>query len=256
MVHLFCRCSLGDVTNDDSCYEKAIEVSNNKFNVDSLGVYEVSVKATDKSGNTTLIIKNITSKQDDVSPVIEIDEISNVVVGEVLKLDYKVTDNVTDSANIKTSFLLQRGDVTRSIDGNEFTINTEGDYKLIINSYDELGNMGTKELLFTATKEREDRNLSVKNVSPINEVTEEKFIDAPKDYVYINDNTYYMLSDKYCILFVNDGNGYYVTFNKKDNLNVMFTMPQPIIVHFRSGQANGYYEPIAKIPYLVISIDS
>jgi len=26
----FCRCSLGDVTNYDACYEKALEVSNDK----------------------------------------------------------------------------------------------------------------------------------------------------------------------------------------------------------------------------------
>lgn len=26
----FCRCSLGDVTNNDACYEKALEVSNDK----------------------------------------------------------------------------------------------------------------------------------------------------------------------------------------------------------------------------------
>lgn len=30
LINLFSRCSLGDITNDDSCYEKALEVSNNK----------------------------------------------------------------------------------------------------------------------------------------------------------------------------------------------------------------------------------
>ncbi len=232
---------------------EAIEVSDNKF-VAQLGEYEVSVTATDKAGNQTLIIKNILAKIDDVSPIITVEEISDVAVGDTLKLNYKVSDNVSDVTNIKTDILLVRGEVSRSISGDIININTEGDYKIIISSYDEVGNVATKEVLFSAIKEREDRNLNSLATPPSNVVTEDKFINAPKDFVYESNNIYYMLSDKYCAMFVNDGNGYYVTFNKKDTFDIMFTMPQPIIVHFRSGQANGFYETVEITEYGILAI--
>lgn len=30
ILEIMCRCSLGDVTNDDACFEKALEVSNDR----------------------------------------------------------------------------------------------------------------------------------------------------------------------------------------------------------------------------------
>ncbi len=229
-----------------------IEIENNKFIVED-AQYEIYVTAVDEAGNSTLVIKNLASKIDDVAPIIEVADLGEVNVGDVIELDINVTDNVSGIDGITTSYVLTRGEIIRDMDDNYFSITTEGDYKLEITCEDEAGNKAYKEISFTAEKKREDRNLSTKAVGPANVVTEEKFINAPKDSVFKEKNNYYMESEDYYVVFVKSDNRYYVTFNEKNSMNEMFIMPEPIIVYFRTGQSTALYDSIEITRYGILA---
>ena len=71
-------------------------------------------------------------------------------------------------------------------------------------------------------------------VSPENKVTLDSFVDADSTNLITNGKNYIMKSLKYNIVFVRGDGGYYVDFVYPTNNEVMFTMPAPIVLYFKS----------------------
>ena len=220
-----------------------ITLNNNKFLVEA-GFYEITVKATDDAGNVTIMTKNLYSKVDDVEPLIEIGELSGILVGQEVSLDYSLSDNISNEENIELEIILSRGDKVREVT-ETFNVVAEGDYELTLTATDETGNFSIKTISFTVEKGREDRVLSVRPDTPANEVTLDAFVDADPTLLSTSGRNYVMKSDKYNIKFVYSNGSYYVDFVDSSLDKRMFTMPQPIIMYFKgSKQFTALYSSI------------
>ena len=153
-----------------------VNVADNKFIAEE-GNYEIVVKATDNAGNVTIMTKNLLCKADDLEPTIEVSELSGVLVGDEVTLDYLLSDNVSSEEEIDLEIILSRGDKVREV-AKTFKVIAEGEYELTLKAKDKVGNIATKKISFTVEKGREDRVLSNRAISPTNEVTLDAFIDA------------------------------------------------------------------------------
>ena len=211
-----------------------VNLNDNKFIAEE-GNYEIVVKATDNAGNVTIMTKNLLCTIDDVKPTIEISELSSVLVGDEVTLDYSLSDNVSNEEEIEAEFILSRGGKVREV-SKTFKVIAEGEYELTLNAKDEAGNIGTKKISFTVEKGREDRVLSNRAVSPTNELTLDAFIDADQSLLLHYENNYTMKSDKYDVQFVYSNGGYYVNFVDSTLNKTMFTMPQPIVMYFKGSK--------------------
>ena len=210
-----------------------VELNDNKFIIGE-GLYDVVVKATDKAGNSTIMTKQIVGKKDDVLPLIEVSEIKGVSVGDEVVLDYLITDNVTESSKLVPEILLERNEKVRPITSDSFKVIDDGEYKLTLIVTDEAGNTATKVVRFNVNYEREDRNMNKKLIAPENTVNEDSFINADTQNLVVDGKNYIMKSEKYDVVFVYSENGYYVNFVDGNKNKVMFKMPEPIAIYFKS----------------------
>ena len=212
---------------------EVITIVDNKFIAED-ALYEVIVTAIDEAGNKTIVVQNLKGKADDVAPVIEIGELSGISVGDEVVLDYVITDNVTDSSALVPEITLERNDKVRHISGKNFDVIDDGEYKLTLTVTDEAGNLAVKVVRFNVNYKREDRNMDTTPISPKNQVTLDAFIDADDSKLVTDGKNYVMKSLKYNIVFVRSESGYYVDFVYPTNNEVMFTMPAPIVLYFKS----------------------
>ena len=130
--------------------DEEIELHDNKFVVVA-GECEIFVTATDTSGNSTTITHKILGKSDDLAPVIELNELSGIKVGDEVELDYVITDNLTDELRLIPEIILERNEKVRHITGKKFDVIEDGEYKLTLTVTDEAGNTATKVVRFNVT---------------------------------------------------------------------------------------------------------
>ena len=233
--------------------DEEIELHDNKFVVVA-GECEIFVTATDTSGNSTTITHKILGKADDLAPVIEISDLSGIAVGDEVTLDYTITDNVTSSDILIPEITLERNEKVRHISGKSFDVIDDGEYKLTLTVTDEAGNTATKVVRFNVNYVRENRNMDTTPVSPENKVTLDSFVDVDENKLVADGKNYIMKSEKYNIVFVRSDSGYYVDFVYSTNNEVMFTMPAPIVLYFKSvKQLTGLYSSIEFTRYGVLA---
>lgn len=142
----------GDITD-------RIEVIHNTVNVNTLGVYKVTYKVTDKQGLTTVKTISVTVRSNEKPVIIGADNIE-IKVGTVFDIEAGVEAIDNEEGNITSKL---------SVNG-VLDYNTPGEYKITYSVTDNDGNMTTVIRKITV-KEEEKPNVPVE---PENPGTEEK----------------------------------------------------------------------------------
>ena len=129
-----------------------IELNNNKF-IASVGVYTVKVKVTDEALNSSSSVIDITVSEvkedtptpdnpDTEKPVIEILNDNRALSGDVIKVDYLVTDDYSTLENINVLVNVTLNNEEVSLEDNSF-IAEAGKYEISVTATDEAGNTNT-----------------------------------------------------------------------------------------------------------------
>lgn len=106
-------------------------------------VWNITVKATDKAGNTE--VKSMSVHKDNVAPKVEINGVED---GKFYNKDVNIKASVED-ANIATKEMTINGTVVSGLDQ---TITKEGEYDVSVKAVDKSGNETVKSLHFTIDK--------------------------------------------------------------------------------------------------------
>lgn len=140
---------------------ETITVTDGKFTPEKAGVYAVKITATDKAGNASSKVVEISVEEavvpvvDDVAPEITSNIATSGKVGEEITLSVTVTDNVDAAADIKVEYQVKLGDETITVTNGKFTPSKEGTYTVTITATDKAGNPATKVVNIVVTAEAE-----------------------------------------------------------------------------------------------------
>lgn len=119
---------------------KKVSLSNNKFTAEE-GTYTIKVSAQDEHENVgTAEITLVVTVLDTEKPTIVITTPTTANVGDVVKVEYTISDNVSALENIKTSVEVKKDGQSITLSGNTFTAE-EGTYTITISAIDEAKNV-------------------------------------------------------------------------------------------------------------------
>jgi len=253
-----------------------IELNNNKF-IALVGVYTVKVKVTDEALNSSSSVIDITVSEvkedtptpenpDTEKPVIEILNDNRALSGDVIKVDYLVTDNISNIENISVLVNVTLNNEEVSLEDNSF-IAEAGKYEISVTATDEAGNTNTvtSSIEVEDVSYREGRDFS-QYPMPDNNTNEDELplIDttAKQDVITLEDDTLAMIhgnyrldfiknSDKYVLQLVNINENTKTLAYTADNENVMFINNTPVMVYLQ-GSAEVFkvaYDEVIKTNY-------
>ena len=241
-----------------------VEVSNDSFIPRQAGNYEVTVKATDEAGNSSVASKviNVFNVDDALINITT----NDATADDVVEVTYKVSTLVTNIDDLEKSIIVTYEGEELTLDKNKF-VAAVGEYEIKVVLTDSKGNYieGIKTITVIPPY-RQDRNLS-QYQAPTNELDEDKLplvdTNASQEVIKLSNNDLAMVYGAYRLDFVKNSSNQYVlqlvniasgdknAVYASNASQVMFVNNTPATVYLR-GSGNSIatgYDSVVKTDY-------
>lgn len=181
-----------------------VQITNNSFLMDKIGIYTIVYTASDKSGNMATATKTISVFENMPKPDFELPlhHITSAHVGEFVKIDREV-ELTSSVGNALLNIYYVVDDVKTLVDSDGFRITELKDYEIIYEAKDLIGQVTSKSFSISVT----DGGLPIleKPIVFPRYFISRGYYDFPKEKVFFYENGH--LVEKELVLEVTDDNG-------------------------------------------------